>query len=142
MACDIWIGNREHPSALLPLCQPCARQLLWSKEDPLLPTFMQYVAFLLLAHDGFVKDKKQIRKYTTLLVIPNPAADMAAKHQRRSRSCCQCRICSIIVGDFSFTLMQHTNFVYRSKPSRFFHCFCFHHDPTCCSFQGAPLNSR
>lgn len=27
-ACDIWIGNREHPSSLLPLCQPCARQWL------------------------------------------------------------------------------------------------------------------
>lgn len=44
--CDIWAGNREHPSSLLPLCQPRARQLLRSKEDPLMPTITQYVAFL------------------------------------------------------------------------------------------------
>lgn len=46
LACDIWAGNREHPSSLLPLCQPRARQLLRSKEDPLMPTITQYVAFL------------------------------------------------------------------------------------------------
>lgn len=26
--CNIWIGNREHPSTLLPLCRPCARRFL------------------------------------------------------------------------------------------------------------------
>lgn len=45
-ACDTWAGSREHPSSLLPLCQPRARQLHRSEEGPLMPTFMQYVAFL------------------------------------------------------------------------------------------------
>lgn len=42
---DIWIGNREHPSTFLPLCQPCARQVPWWQGGPFTPTFIRYVAF-------------------------------------------------------------------------------------------------
>lgn len=44
-ACDVWTGRREHPSAFLPLGQSCARRVLGSEGDPLLPTFMRHVAF-------------------------------------------------------------------------------------------------
>lgn len=42
---DVWIGNREHPSTFLPLCQPCARQVPWWQGGPFTPTFIRYVAF-------------------------------------------------------------------------------------------------
>lgn len=109
-AWDIWIGNREHPSSLLPLCQPCARQWLGSKEDPIKPTFMRYVAFLSSDMEVFFffETDKTFRKCTTCLCDPNLAVDTAAKCQQRAHRCCLCSLSHSLWIRFGF----HCNILY------------------------------
>lgn len=81
-ACDIWIGDRQHPSSLLPLCQPCARQLI--KGGPIYAHFCALcgISFLFRL---FFNRQKHSENTPLFFVIPNSAADIAAKRQRWAR---------------------------------------------------------
>lgn len=137
-AWDIWIGNREHPSSLLPLCQPCARQWLGSKEDPIKPTFMRYVAFLSSDMEVFFffsKQTKHSENAPLVFVIPIwPWTPRQSVNSGRTDAAC---VRSVIVCEFGLVFIA--TYFTRSNPSALPYCFLyrdFHFSSRrCCSLK-------
>lgn len=84
---DIWIGNREHPSTFLPLCQPCARQVPWWQGGPIYAHFHSicgisstrtiFIGFFFFSNVRNIPKKKRRTNCD-----PNLAGGLTAKGQR------------------------------------------------------------